>query len=521
MRSSLTITGSRRPKAGQISLAFATCALALMMQTLAPKAQTAPAPGYNPGHALPYKHAIVHKFKQLMTGLNNSECIEGAKGNRVAFLGIPPKNLHLGEFVRKSLNTQALEQLNNDLGFAFRFNSTQNIGLVATLNDNSVSGQNSLQQTIITLLKTSPYVLAMQTMRPRKDVIQIKMDLLARGKGGVTLCSKSAELFVLLSNFTIIDAAHIDSRENRNFIQSKWIYEYVLKRFFDDITKFKRLRVINNFAMQGRCELRNKGARQFRDSYFKFGDSSSSLYSINKKDWPRLRLEKSGRVPDPQKLQVTKGDGILYLRYSLSGIDRDVVDISLELYAEGDVINATHISMLIDPRNVAGCTQSGSDPLVNLINGANRKGLNFAVQATKEKFKVGSDHVEFKINADQPLYFHCLSIGADGTSRLAFPWNKSQLNEPFGAGQTRTYPQDFGLTALVLQQDARELFGCYASPTRLPEQLENRWMAAHPFNAAKNNKSGILTFDETKQFLSWLNATPNTGSAFTWLRSSR
>ena len=456
-----------------------------------------------------------------MTGLNNSECIGQAKGNRVAFLGIPPGNFHLGEFVRKSLNTQALEALNKQLGFAFRFNSTQNLGLAASLNANSLSGQNNLNETISALLKTSPYVLAVQTMRPRKDAVQIKIDLLARGDNGVTLCSKSAELFVLLSNFTILDAAHIDSRENRHFIQSKWIYPYVLKQFLGDITHFKRLRVINDFAMLGACELRNNAARQFRASYFDFGRNSAGGFSPKNKDWPRLRLEKSDQKPDPQKLQVRKGDGILVLRYGLSGIDRDVVDVSLELYSEGDVINSTHISMLIDPRNVAGCTPPGSDPLVNLINGSNRKGLNFGVQSVKEKFKVGTDHVKFSIRADQPLYFYCLSVGADGTSRLAFPWDKSQLNNPWQSGDKRTYPDNFGLGVLILQQEARELFGCYASPTRLPELLENRWLAAHPFNAAKNSKSGILSFDETKQFLGWLNATPNTGSAYTWLRSSR
>ena len=156
-----------------------------------------------------------------------------------------------------------------------------------------------------------------------------------------------------------------------------------------------------------------------------------------------------------------------------------------------------------------------------MINSANRKGLNFGVQATKEKFRVGSDHVHLPSRPTS----RCISIACRSAQMAPraspFPWDKAQLNQPFGAGEKRTYPQDFGLTALILQQDARELFGCYASPTRLPELLENRWLAAHPFNAAKNNKSGILSFDETKQFLGWLNATPNTGSAFTWLRSSR
>ena len=129
--------------------------------------------------------------------------------------------------------------------------------------------------------------------------------------------------------------------------------------------------------------------------------------------------------------------------------------------------------------------------------------------------------MEFSIKANQPLYFYCLSIGADGTSRLAFPWNKSQLNTPFAAGSTRRYPDDFGLAPIVVQQEARELFGCYASPQRLPLALENRWLAAHSFNAANNGGSGVLSFDETRQFLGWLNSTPNTGSAFTWLRATR
>lgn len=517
----MTITSTGRPTAAQISLALVVCLMAMMVQTLWLKAQTTIPAAYNGQHALPYRLAFVHKFKELMTGLNNSECIGHAKGNRVAFLGIPPGNYHLGEFVRKSLNTRALEQLNRDLGFAFRFDATQNLGLAATLNDNSVSGQNNLAETVRALLKTSPYVLAMQTLRPRKDVVQIRIDLLARGENEVTLCSKSAELLVLLSNFTTVDAARIDTRENRNFVQSKWIYPYVLKQFFSDITKFKRLRVINDFAMQGSCELHNNAARQFRDAYFRFGRKSAGQFSIDRRDWPHLRLEKITGKPDPQNMKVSEGDGILYLRYGLSGIDRDVVDVSLELYSRGDVINATHISMLVDPRNVAGCSPVGSDPLVNLINGASRRGLDFSVEATKEKYKVGTDHVQFRIRSGQPLYFYCLSVGADGTSRLAFPWDRTQLSQPFGSGETRTYPQDFGLTALVLQREARELFGCYASPNRLPEQLENRWLAAHPFNAAKNNGSGVLSSDETRQFLGWLNATPATGSAFTWLRSGR
>ena len=376
-----------RPTKAQIGLTLVSCTLALMMQTLFSKAQTqrvqyngaptygnsAPAP-YKP-HALPYKLAFAHKFNELMRGLNNSDCIGPNKGNRVAFLGIPAKNIHLGEFVRKSLNAQALEEINRQYGNFVRFDAIDNLQLAARLDRNNAKGRSAIELSIEALLKSSPYVLAMRTARPQKDAVQIKIDLLARSKDGVSRCSKSAELIVKLKNFTTIDAAHINTSENRNFVQSKWVYPYILKQFFNDIIHFKRLRVINEFTMAGACELRNKAASQFRSSYFDFRRQSAGSFAISAKDWPRLRLEKAADKPNPATLKVKPHDGILYLRYALSGIDRDVVDVTMEIYSEGDVVNSSHLSMLLDPRNVKGCNEKGSDPLVNIINSANPKGL--------------------------------------------------------------------------------------------------------------------------------------------------
>ncbi len=517
-----------RPTTAQIGLTLLTCALALMMQTLLAKAQYSGAPAYNShaktpqgSHGLPYKLAFAHKFNELMRGLNNSECIGTDKANRVAFLGIPANNVHLGEFVRKSLNVQALEEINRQYGNFVRFDAVDNLQLAARLDANNAQGRSSVERSIEALLKTSPYVLAMRTARPQKDAVQIKIDLLARSKDGVTRCSKSAELIIKLANFTIIDASTIDTRENRNFVQSKWIYPFILKQFSNDIIHFKRLRVINEFAMSGTCELRNKAASQFRSSYFDVRRSSAGRFASARKDWPRLRLEKAASKPNPSTLKVEPKDGILYLRYALSKLDRDVVDVTMEIYNKGDVVNSSHLSMLIDPRNLKGCTQKSADPLLAIHESANPKGLIFELGSSREIYTVGRDNVEFVIRSKQPLYFYCLSIGADGTSRLAFPWSRTQLATPSTAGQSRTYPTDFGLTPFVLQQEARELFGCYASSSRLPVALENRWLASHPFNAAKTGGDGVLSYFETRKLLEELDNTPKTGSAFTWLRAKK
>ncbi|MCF6199613.1 MAG: hypothetical protein L3J67_09505 [Hyphomicrobiaceae bacterium] len=292
MHSTLARTkASTRLTKVQIGLTFVTCALALIMQTLYSKAQHNGAPPYgNPvagqqkSHGLPYRLAFAYKFNELMRNLNNSDCIGPNKGNRVAFLGVPAKNIHLGDFVRKSLNVQALEEINRQYGNFIRLNAVDNLQLAARLDANNAQGRSSIERSIDALLKTSPYVLAMRTARPQKDAVQIKIDLLARSKDGVTRCSKSAELIVKLANFTIIDAAHINTSENRNFVQSKWVYPYILKQFFNDIIHFKRLRVINEFTMVGTCKLRNKAASQFRSSYFDVRRQSAGSFASNSKD---------------------------------------------------------------------------------------------------------------------------------------------------------------------------------------------------------------------------------------------
>jgi len=290
---------------------------------------------------------------------------------------------------------------------------------------------------------------------------------------------------------------------------------------FSDIIDFKRLHVISEFEIEGRCELSQKASSQFRSSYFDFGRNNAQKFRINRKDWPKLRLKKIDRKVDIAQIKVKENEGILHLRYTLSGIDRDVIDLSLELYSEGDVINSSHINILIDPRNLAGCSPPGQDPLVRLINSANPRGLNFNLRSVKKIFRVGKDPVQFEIATNQQLYVYCLSMGKDGTSRIAYPWDKNQLNNPWRSGERRIYPDDFQLQQIVLQREASELFGCYASPSRLPEALENRWINAHSFNEGGKGENGELRFDETSQLLGWLNNTPNVGSAYTWLRAKR
>ena len=525
---------TRSTRAQKTALTFAAGALALLMQTGFATAQYGNAPTYgtpygtppsgqHSSHAVQFKHAFAHKFYEMLGHLKSSSCIGDSSGNRGAFLGIPAQNIHLSDFDRNNLNARALEEINRQYGKILPFYPVEPLQLAARLDQNNAKGRSSTELSIDALLKTSPFVLAMSVKRPHKDIVQIKIDLLARSRNGVTRCSKSAVLMVKLSGYTIIDASKIDSRENRNFVQSKYVYPYILKQFQTDIIHFKRLHLVTEFSMAGSCELRHKAASQFRTSYFAVRDNSAGRFASNSKDWPSLHLGKSARTLDPVSIKIKSHEGILYLRYERSGIDPDVVDVTMEIYSEGEgnLTNSSHLSMQLDPRNLKGCSQKGADPLVDIYNGANPKGLGIELASKMEAYKVGRDQVEFLLRARQPLYFFCLSIGADGTSRLAFPWKPSQLATPLAAGQTQNYPNDFGLSPFILQQEARELFGCYASPSRLPLAFENRWLAAHPLNAVKTGGDGVLSYYETRKLLDELNTMPAVGSAFTWLRAKK
>ncbi|MEO0619733.1 MAG: hypothetical protein AAFZ01_10715, partial [Pseudomonadota bacterium] len=93
------------------------------------------------------------------------------------------------------------------------------------------------------------------------------------------------------------------------------------------------------------------------------------------------------------------------------------------------------------------------------------------------------------------------------------------------AGETRRYPDDFRDTALdqyisqpvVYREPARELFGCFATPTRLKPDLEARWLDLHLHNEGGGGPAGEIPRDAVDDWITTMRSIPGIEERYTWI----
>ena len=469
------------------------------------------------------------------------------KSDRVAFTGIRDTNIHVSNSLRETVNAQAFEALNHTHGFAYRFNNIPNIGLLAELVAPGVEGSVQLQKTIDHVLKTSPYLLTMNTERPAKNILQLKITLTARGQDRVSPCTKKGELFLRLPDFRTVSPV---TAEDDIFVDAGQVYPYILALFQHEISAFKQVTIINKFEMEGYCSLRRRAERKFKSSYFTFKRKrSQQKYQSARQEWPDLVLRLS------PKQQKDKNIAVLQLRYALGATDKDVVDLSVDLLNGGVVKNSTQLSMLVNPKIRRGCsparghytlatpaattvqektgtgyaarsntgnsqTKKTSRFLEDLFYKADVNGLGFRLKATREQYRVGTDPVAIDISANEKLYFYCISIGADRTANIVYPWRREKA---WPAGKQRQFPKNFSIYSkaiLRMTKPGKELFGCFASPYRIAGKLEAQWIGLHARNRKKGEKTGSLSPQKVRELMAAMSGQPDIGSSFIWLRGT-
>jgi hypothetical protein len=496
---------------------------------------------------IPFGPALAEKFKHLMAGMKAGQCVGSGKSDRVAFTGIRDTNIHVSNSLRETVNAQAFEALNHTHGYAYRFNNIPNIGMLAELVAPGVEGSVQLQKTIDHVLKTSPYLLTMNTDRPAKNILQLKITLTARGQDKVSRCTKKGELFVRLPDFKTV-APVLD--EDDIFVDAGQLYPYIFALFQREISAFKQVTIVNRFEMDGYCSLRRRAERKFKSSYFTFKRKRArQQYQSARQEWPDLVLRLS------PKQQKDKNIAVLKLRYALSATDKDVVDLSIDLLNGGVVKNSTQLSMLVNPKIRRGCsparghytlavpaatgdrekTGTGYSPRNNASNSPAKKtakfledlfykadvnGLGFRMKATREQYRVGMDPVAIDISANEKLYFYCISIGADRTANIVYPWRREKA---WPAGNRRQFPKNFSIYSkarVLMTKPGKELFGCFASPYRIDGKLEEKWIGLHARNRKKGEKGGSLSPQKVRELMTEMSRQPDIGSSFIWLRGT-
>ena len=196
--------------------------------------------------------------------------------------------------------------------------------------------------------------------------------------------------------------------------------------------------------------------------------------------------------------------------------------------------------VLIDPDDLSGCRSLSRDFLTRIIEQSKAANRQFNVAPSKKKFVAKKDKVLINITMRADRHLYCWIVSPDRAAFVLFPWTKAQAAKLWKAGDTIQYPNTFknqvgvpptndastsGTTKTIRLQDviyphaAKELFSCFASPRRLPDDLEAKWIRMHAFNEGGSGEHRSIEEKGVKSLLSEMRRVDGIEEHYAWLEA--
>lgn len=183
-------------------------------------------------------------------------------------------------------------------------------------------------------------------------------------------------------------------------------------------------------------------------------------------------------------------------------------------FRRGDTVLATTGRIPVFPQEL-GCSAQMRTFFEHVRAGARIAEAKLRLQTEKPVFARG-DILDVGITAGANLWLYCWIMGNDRTASMALPAKGQEDRAWIGSGKTLHYPgAAFGTKAVILENPADELFGCFGSEQPLRRDLHDNWMKLT--GLAPDRTAIEVKLDEVLRLLATMRAQPGIVEAYTRL----
>lgn len=465
----------------------------------------------------PFDGAFGEALRRLFRDVSGSSCFAGVQGSQLelAFIGILPQNVAFHDSLRDRINQRARTVIQERLFLGPRLIDPGTLGTIAQMTDLNVLDRKQLAQTI-ERTTNAPFVLVINATRPALDVGMLRIEFFARNAEGVAACPKSETVFIELSTLKVIPPSVASAVSSGNYVAGIHAYRHALHESRNLLTSFERLRVAVETNLVGSCRLLANAERRFRSDYFSVSDVRTDNVGNVGDAWPTLQApgsDEAAAVDDPRV-------GQLRLTLQRLGDEPGVMDAEVEIRRGNEQIALRYFRMVVSPRALAGCRVRQDDPLGALLAETVRGTSALTVIPRLPAFRVNRDSMELELNLAADRYGYCWVVGSDMEAYVVYPWRKEQLAKPWSARSSLTYPTGFryanqSLPRQIYNQAGTELFGCFTSAQRLPQEVEAAWLAAHGNARHARGAKPYLTADEVDKLRQTMRKVPGIEEVYT------
>ncbi len=465
--------------------------------------------------------------RELLRGLNDNSCYVSQGGNtiKLAFVGIPQNNVHFSDQLRGKLNRIARKSI-SEVAYNINVLTPRAFSTIASLNPGDpVQLRKAIEQ-----IKSAPLTFVITATRPAKNIAQLKFEVFARSGEGVQVCPKSDEVFVDLVHSKTIPPEEIPtSGQKKPVVVQAWAFKHAVREAATAIQEYKSVVVDIDYAMSGSCSIQQNSSNIFQSDYFEVGQEKAAALSVGANEWPLLETPGA---------DTPKTAAILKLQFAPDQKYRDLLQLTLKVVSGRHTRLVKYMRVLIDPDDLAGCRNLSRDFLTRIIEQSKAASAQINVAPAQKKFIAKKDNVVVNVTMRADRHLYCWIISPDREAYVLFPWSKSQASKVWKSGETAVYPESFknqvgttfvdpkdGKTKVIRLRDvvyphaAKELFSCFASSKRLPDELEKKWIEMHAFNKGGSGENGSIDEKGVKQTLAAMRRVEGIEEHYAWLEA--
>lgn len=453
--------------------------------------------------------------RELLRGLNDNSCYSGNSGNiKLAFVGIPQNNVHFSDQLRGKLNRIARRSI-SQVAYNINVLTPSAFGTIASLNPGDpVQLRKAIEQ-----IKSAPLTFVITATRPAKNIAQLKFEVFARSGEGVQVCPKSDEVFVdLIHNKSIPPEEIPTSGQKKPVVVHAWAFKHAVREAAAAIREFKSVVVDIDYQMSGSCSIQQNSSNIFQSDYFEVGQEFAAALSVGANEWPLLETPGA---------DTPKNAAILKLQFAPDQKFRDLLQLTLKVVSGRHTRLVKYMRVLIDPDDLAGCRNLSRDFLTRIIEQSKSASRQFSIAASQKKFIAKKDKVSVSIDLKADRHLYCWIIAPDRAAFVLFPWTEAQASKVWKANETVQYPQSFKnlgstdnsivLRDVIYPHAAKELFSCFATAKRLPDELEKKWIEMHAFNKGGGGEHRSIDEKGVKQTLAAMRRVEGVEEHYTWI----
>lgn len=482
------------------------------------------------GEGLALEEAFRRAYEAMLQGMEDGTCYRRKEPGRlkIALVGITPGNVHFNGALRENLNQAARASLKKYFSLSLDVLGPEAFRTIAGL---AKLDPDRHDQFIAAIKKIErvPLVLVISAKRPARDIAQLKLEVFARRSEGMQVCPKTETLFVDLGPMRALARADLpyDSL-GEDYVEEPRAFAYLLRRFAARLAKFRRLDLVVDLKVTGRCRLTRTAERKFRSAFSGLEAERSASLAVAPGEWPSLNVPRSAgadsTAPEADEAGGTTR-GVLYLELTPAPEEPGTVELSLDLRQGARGLQSHYVRVLVPKRMLRGCRALEEDFLTSLVAEAAARSPTFRLLTEKPRYEVG-DEITLVITPGARRYFYCWLIGSDETAYIVWPWSTSEAAKPWKSDRSVRYPDDFLLSTgrksglegpMRYARSSKDLFGCFAAPERIPRRLEERWIGLHARNGGGTAPGGALAARTVRDLITEMRRVPGVEENYTWI----